>query len=491
LNNDATPAETDLTTDTRANYLMLLPQEVDEGDMEIEVKWTVNGGIPNSQTVGLPAQTWEPGYRYDYSLRVSLSGITLDPVQVNPWETPPHQPCTITYNANGGTDEDIVEHRVTGVEYPVGDYIFEREYYRFREEWNTEPDGKGTTYRAGEYITCTGDLTLYAQWRSTLPNCYMVKPAGDQVTFPVMLAYEDNGASTTLRIGGTHTGEFTIEEVWDPNDLVTATVTGEGPSATVTVTTASGSGNALVAIKAGSNIAWSYHIWVTDYEGDNTVTMYNGHVFMDRNLGATANDLSTAAYGLLYQWGRKDPFRNSGSIPIDVTSNEKGTIEYTIKHPDTFLTATSGTSYDWHYSSRNNYLWNQQTTNNKTIYDPCPAGWRVPAFKDNTLDRAYSPWREYDNANYSAELASRVWNNTGYEFTHKNNYVAFYPAAGYRYNTNGTCEYGGEYGRYWGAATTPAQYGGNTAYALSFRSGHVGYTLDYRASGFSVRCVQE
>jgi hypothetical protein len=52
---------------------------------------------------------------------------------------------------------------MTNVSYPVDDHIFERSFYS-HQGWNTERDGGGTAYRAGDHIFCTRDLTLYAQW---------------------------------------------------------------------------------------------------------------------------------------------------------------------------------------------------------------------------------------------------------------------------------------------------------------------------------------
>jgi uncharacterized protein (TIGR02145 family) len=476
------------------------------------------GVTQHNRSLNLPHQVWLPGKCYDYGLTVTLTGITLDPVAVNPWgKASLYKPCTITYNANGGTDKDIVEYRTTNVSYPVGGQYFGRDLYRFLA-WTTEPDGGGTTYRAGENITCTRDLTLYAQWYPVfdgMTNCYMVEPGQTLPPFPVSRAftYEKETFTNTLRTGGEYTGAFAAEVVWqDVPGLITAAVDASpGNQAKVTVTTSNNSGNAVVKIyKAGDGTAtpvWSYHIWVTDYPGDNTVTMKNDHVFMDRNLGATNNDLSTAAYGLLYQWGRKDPFAggvensaghaalnrfsfDSGNKVTNQTADAAGVaagIIESIRNPTTYYTYVSGV--DW-LPARNNYLWNQETTNNKTIYDPCPAGWRVPAFKDNTPTIENSPWMEYANDD---ELASRIWKVTGYEFTHKNNYKAYYPAAGYRSYDGGSFVVGtgGNNGAYWSASVT-----GNGGYALTINNAYglinvSVYSPYNRAYGFSVRCVRE
>lgn len=46
---------------------------------------------------------------------------------------------------------------------------------------------------------------------------------------------------------------------------------------------------------------------------------------MDRNLGATTAEPNTVgALGLLYQWGRKDPFLGSASINSDVEAASTG-----------------------------------------------------------------------------------------------------------------------------------------------------------------------
>ena len=94
-------------------------------------------------------------------------------------------------------------------------------------------------------------------------------------------------------------------------------------------------GNAVIAAKnSSSTILWSWHIWFTDHPKGQTYYS-NAGTMMDRNLGATsATPGDVGAHGLLYQWGRKDPFLGSSSISDEVEA--------------------------------------------KSIYDPCPAGWRVP-----------------------------------------------------------------------------------------------------------------
>ena len=79
-------------------------------------------------------------------------------------------------------------------------------------------------------------------------------------------------------------------------------------------------GNAVIAAKdAAGNILWSWHIWLTDQPVEH-VYKNNAGTVMDRNLGATsATPGDIGALGLLYQWGRKDPFLGSSSISSNTT----------------------------------------------------------------------------------------------------------------------------------------------------------------------------
>lgn len=77
-------------------------------------------------------------------------------------------------------------------------------------------------------------------------------------------------------------------------------------------------GNASVCVRdAEGTILWSWHIWVADSAVGTSEG--NGLVWMDRNLGALSNDPEDVANrGMLYQWGRKDPFLPSSAAYIEV-----------------------------------------------------------------------------------------------------------------------------------------------------------------------------
>ncbi len=251
-------------------------------------------------------------------------------------------------------------------------------------------------------------------------------------------------------------------------------------------------GNAVIAAKdADGNILWSWHIWLTD-QPQGQVYNNDAGTMMDRNLGATsATPGDVGALGLLYQWGRKDPFLGSSSIssntiakstiawPSTVSSDSSnGTIEYATAHPTTYITYNSN-NYDWYYtgdSSTDNTRWTTSETV-KSIYDPCPAGWRVPDGDSNGI------WSKagFDDTTYDST-------NGGMSFSISSPSTTWYPASGYRYYNDGDLRSVGYYGHYWSVPPS-----GNNAYYLNFGSnGNVSLSGNNgRALGQSVRCLQE
>ena len=141
-------------------------------------------------------------------------------------------------------------------------------------------------------------------------------------------------------------------------------------------------GNAVVAAKdSDGRILWSWHIWVTNDDPKQVTYSNNAGIMMNKNIGSINSDC-----GLLYQWGRKDPFPHNDTNqydyfastidwPSSVTPNVGGTISYSIQNPTICVKNTnwSSSTQDW-LSESDNTLWGEE----KTIYDPCPDGWKVP-----------------------------------------------------------------------------------------------------------------
>ena len=148
-------------------------------------------------------------------------------------------------------------------------------------------------------------------------------------------------------------------------------------------------GNALVAAKdAAGKILWSWHIWVpaTAVKTANFGGIM-GVDLMDRNLGALVAteagdaEIDPTSYGMMYQWGRKDPFTAAGAFKSSSPATYAGVpeevapgqilLEDAIANPRLLGHINNG---DWCLVT-NNEFWADAE---KTLYDPCPPGYRVP-----------------------------------------------------------------------------------------------------------------
>lgn len=248
-------------------------------------------------------------------------------------------------------------------------------------------------------------------------------------------------------------------------------------------------GNALVAVEdSDGTILWSWHIWVDDEDLYALAQVYknNAGTVMDRNLGATsATPGDVQALGLQYQWGRKDPFMGSAGSSNGRTAASTGSWksvvsssstkpDYTVKNPTTFIKGRS-TDYDWNYGDSYG-LW----ANSKTIYDPCPPGWRVPgAGKRNIWFCAHDSqvWMVYpytynpQGINFGGDLGDyeSIW----------------WPGASYRDKQDGTPHVGDLY--YWTCETASSyQY-----YCMNGSSHYMREIKEYGATACSIRCVAE
>lgn len=249
-------------------------------------------------------------------------------------------------------------------------------------------------------------------------------------------------------------------------------------------------GNAVIAAKnAGGTILWSWHIWVPETTvSTNSYGDALGAVAMDRNLGAlvaaTAGSeaIPVKSLGFLYQWGRKDPFLGASSLTngasaVSVngtaTSVSSGTIslEYSIANPTVFAYVADK---DW-INVSDDALWQNAS---KTIYDPCPPGYRVPV-------------RNGDKAFWSSDLSSKTgWAENGtYGWFTLGNPAGVFPFAGYRDDSSpSSIAYAGTRALYW----TSHRSGSVTSYGADVRFGsRHQLSSPARSRGGSIRCVVE
>ncbi|MBR6457252.1 MAG: hypothetical protein IKS71_01510 [Bacteroidales bacterium] len=246
-------------------------------------------------------------------------------------------------------------------------------------------------------------------------------------------------------------------------------------------------GNALIAAKdADGKILWSWHIWVPATE---IVTDSFGGVYgdgdlegMDRNLGAlvaatevTTGVVDSLSFGLFYQWGRKDPFPGMGcwgNTPmvmagVQMTRQESPvTTEESLAIPTVYTYTPSGNE-GMNWNKDEIFLaWGEDGV--KSIYDPCPPGYRVPI-------------------NGGAWVGSDKWvykMNNGYFKIG----TAVFPYAGYMDDNGGQYCHNGDRSVIWNAKHGSLQNGKCTFIdGAAFRSDNATRT----ARGSSVRCVCE
>ena len=142
----------------------------------------------------------------------------------------------------------------------------------------------------------------------------------------------------------------------------------------LTVTASSTPGSALVAIKKSGTILWSYLIWVTESAPAETTLPGGGKI------------LPPLGGQLYFQWGRKDPLLSS-AIHVDNLGTDG--LAYSIAHPTEFINEYSldVSARDWFSaggSGQDSHLWGADGA--KTVWDPCPQGYRVPSEDDVNFD---------------------------------------------------------------------------------------------------------
>ena len=291
-------------------------------------------------------------------------------------------------------------------------------------------------------------------------------------------------------------------------------------------------GNALLAALDGEgNIIWNWHIWLLETDISDVMTA-DGVMVMDRNLGATSLDPeSPKSHGMLYQWGRKDPFPASpivsggttSTLPVpvyDAEGNEveiahsswentdSNTLEYAVSNPTTVLSNNSQSSEcrDWLRKEFSNpALWGG-SDGKKSLFDPCPAGYRVPklgTFDFFTSSGGYETdiagFSVYD-INHDGVIDGNDYENGWYILLDdESDSYSYFPAAA-RYDGSYAMLMGsktGLWGNYWYADADESEETSVPcgAYALAFQFGDSvsasPKATGGRADGYSVRCVKE
>ena len=384
-------------------------------------------------------------------------------------------------------------------------------------------------------------------YETTATGTYVLQHFQDHAGQPITNPWiEKTNSSAYANIDG-------AKIVWsDEKDLVTSpTIThvgGDGYLDFEVKATDIKSGNAVVAVTKGGTVVWSWHLWfapksalnkievtnhqgvkynfteetlgwkpkgeVTTYNAPRTVkvkveqTIANGGtkqftvINITQNNGGKKEGIAT-----LYQFGRKDAlpgtntFYPTNSYSFDNTPGGRS-LGYAIQHPEKmFINAGTGT-YIWDWCNATYYnLWSADNTTTgfndnavvKTVYDPCPVGFKMPAsnaFTGFTSNGQYQSGAANINANGTADSWDKFSAAYGHNFYTNGSKTAtiFFPASGFRSYSGGSLGSVGSNGCYWSAVPDYADNGCN----LSFSWSNVGPRYNYKRSfGFAARPVSE
>ena len=197
---------------------------------------------------------------------------------------------------------------------------------------------------------------------------------------------------------------------------------------------------------------------------DEVISPFTGKIWLDRNLGATevcTNLNDTTCFGDYYQWGRN---ADGHQFSTSTTTDQQATDVNIVGHGD-FITVSSNT-YDWMQSTDNNG--SQRATNwlksdGSTV---CPVGFRVPTIQELRAE--------------TLDIAQPVQNSTDAY----NNFLKL-PSSGDRNNDNGSLDFQGSLGIVWSSSVA-----GSDSITLSFSASDASSTSNFRAYGFSIRCLK-
>ena len=304
------------------------------------------------------------------------------------------------------------------------------------------------------------------------------------------------------------------------------------------------SGNAVVAVTKNGTVLWSWHLWFAPKDALDKIEVTNHqnvkYYFTKEALGWKLIQWSGSTYSsartvkvkveqtvanngtkqeavinitqnpgsvkkgatTLYQFGRKDAFPGveETQLPqgsINKNAGDNMSITNGIQHPDFYYTGGSNWNSNYGYynlwSADNTVTgdWNVGNDNPvvKTVYDPSPVGFKMPAnnaFTGFTADGQNESTMNVDGTDDRQTFS----NNFGHNFWTSSSKKATinFPASGFRFSKDGSLEDVGGSGYYWLAVPSGLNNGCN----LLFHSYNVRpLSNDARDFGFSVRPVSE
>ena len=358
---------------------------------------------------------------------------------------------------------------------------------------------------------------------ATTANCYVIKEKG---TYRIPLVYGNavvngstNSASYT-KVSGTYSLDFVngagtiintpfIEKqtvisnaelsIADTYSIFTDISVKSMPNVTdisncgyiqfkVASIPSTGANGVISIMNSSGTVIWNWHIWIwADNLSTVSITNSSGVTYniLPYNLASKWDSSETSIKNWFYQWGRSVPMLCPSAYNSTDNHARFGKLGFTtapvastynqgIANPTTFYYNKNSTIHNWFGNTSYYNLWDANCTKVgasdkvtvKTVYDPCPPGFKIP--NGNTFTR-FNNYDDYWNSGYT-------WNGT------------FFPASGERYDYNGLLRSVGQEGLIWTSAAHSQDY----VYHVRFSDGNLsGQGGTYRASGLSVRPVAE
>jgi len=259
--------------------------------------------------------------------------------------------------------------------------------------------------------------------------------------------------------------------------------------------------NAVISVKDSDGIImWSWHIWLWS-DDLSVVEITNAtnvkYKILPVNLGSKWDeDTKEHIKNWFYQFGRPTPLLCPSAYNATTDHASYGVLSYAaasiasainlgIQNPTTLYESNSTYYHNWFKSNSaaTFNLWDAacavagNSDNNvvKTIYDPCPVGFKMPNGNTFTF---------FSTSNVIGSFAN------GWKFKRYSDDTVgiFFPASGFRTSNEGLLDHVGSRGSSWLSSSNDLSF----AYRLYFTSNNVSPRQNnYRAYGFSVRPVQD